>query len=402
MLAKFTAPYKGLSKEIWYLALITLVNRAGAMVVPFLSLYLTKYMDYSLTQVGWVMTSFGVGSVFGVWIGGKLTDKIGFYRVMVLSLSFAGLVLISLQFLHTFWLLCGGVFLLTFVADGFRPAIYVAIDAYSKPENKTRSVTLIRLAINLGFSVGPALGGFLIANLSYAGLFWVDGITCILATILMVRLLRYKTAGKKPEEVLIKNLKSPYTDGPYLLFIFSMFLIGFTFLQYFSTIPLFYNQKIGLDEQHIGWLLALNGLLIFALEMPLVSYFDCKKTKAIKVMIQGLILLAVSFIVLNTIDLVGVAIMGMLFMTFGEMLAFPFSNTFAMNRSKLGQQGAYMALYSMSFSFAHILGPNIGLQLTAHYGYYVTWSVMAGLIVLSGMCLLLLNKILKKQNKLKL
>ncbi len=402
MLAKFIAPYKGLSKEIWYLALITLVNRAGAMVVPFLSLYLTKYMDYSLAQVGWVMTSFGVGSVFGVWIGGKLTDKIGFYRVMVLSLSLAGLVLISLQFLHTFWLLCGGVFLLTLVADGFRPAIYVAINTYSKPENKTRSVTLIRLAINLGFSVGPALGGFLIANLSYAGLFWVDGISCILATILMMRLLRYKTARKKPEEVLIKKLKSPYRDGPYLLFIFSMFLIGFTFLQYFSTLPLFYNDIIKLDEQHIGWLLALNGFLIFLLEMPLMSYFERKKTKAIKAMIQGLILLALSFIVLNTFNWVAVAILGMLFMTFGEMLAFPFSNTFAMNRSKLGQQGAYMALYSMSFSFAHILGPNIGLQLTAHYGYYVTWSVMAGLIVLSGMCLLLLNKILKKQNKLKL
>jgi len=399
MLAKFIAPYKGLSKEIWYLALITLVNRAGAMVVPFLSLYLTKYMNYSLTQVGWVMTSFGVGSVFGVWIGGKLTDKIGFYRVMVLSLSLAGLVLISLQFLHTFWLLCGGVFMLTLVADGFRPAIYVAINAYSKPENKTRSVTLIRLAINLGFSVGPALGGFLITNLSYAGLFWVDGITCILATILMVRLLRFKTASKKPEAILTKNLKSPYTDWPYLLFIFSMFLIGFTFLQYFSTLPLFYNNIIKLDEQHIGWLLALNGFLIFLLEMPLMSYLERKKTKAIKAMIQGLILLALSFIVLNTFNWVSVAVLGMLFMTLGEMLAFPFSNTFAMNRSKLGQQGAYMALYSMSFSFAHILGPNVGLHLTANYGYHVTWYVMAGLIVLSGMCLLFLNKILKKQKR---
>ena len=59
--------------------------------------------------------------------------------------------------------------------------MFVALSAYSKPENKTRSVTLIRLAINLGFSAGPALGGLIITSLSYRGLFWVDGITCILA-----------------------------------------------------------------------------------------------------------------------------------------------------------------------------------------------------------------------------
>jgi len=104
MLKKLTQPYKGLSREIWYLALITLVNRAGAMVVPFLSLYLTKYMGYSLGQVGWIMTFYGLGSVVGVWLGGKLTDIIGYYKVMVISLFAAGLVLVSLQFLQSFWL----------------------------------------------------------------------------------------------------------------------------------------------------------------------------------------------------------------------------------------------------------------------------------------------------------
>jgi len=400
MLAKLTAPYKGLSREIWYLALITLVNRAGAMVVPFLSLYLTKYMGYGLTEVGWVMTSFGVGSVVGVWLGGKLTDKIGFYRVLVLSLSLAGIVLFCLQYLQSFWGLCIGVFLLTLVADGFRPAVYIAISAYSKPENRTRSITLIRLAINLGFSVGPALGGFLIANVSYAGLFWVDGITCFLAALLLIRLLRYKTASKKPEPSLNEQLKSPYSDLPYLLFIAVMFLIGFTFLQYFATIPLFYNSKIGLNEQHIGWLLSLNGLLIFFLEMPLMSYYERKKTKVVKVMLMGLFFLAMSFLVLNTYSIVSVAVIGMVFMTFGEMLSFPFSNTFALSRSKRGQQGAYMALYSMSFSFAHILGPNIGFHLTAKYGFHVTWYVMAGLVLLSGILLLILHKILNKPKAL--
>lgn len=78
--------FRGLSKEVWWLALITLINRAGTMVIPFLSLYLTKSLDFTLSDVGWIMSFFGLGSVVGSWIGGKLTDKIGYYKVMFFSL----------------------------------------------------------------------------------------------------------------------------------------------------------------------------------------------------------------------------------------------------------------------------------------------------------------------------
>ena len=71
--------FGGLSKDIWLLAFVTFVNRSGTMVVPFLTVYLTTKLQFSLTQAGWVMTCFGVGSVLGTLLGGKLTDKIGYY-----------------------------------------------------------------------------------------------------------------------------------------------------------------------------------------------------------------------------------------------------------------------------------------------------------------------------------
>ena len=82
MLNKIIKPYQGLSREIWFMALTMLINRAGAMVVPFLSLYLTNYLEFSLEKVGWIMSFYGFGSVAGVFIGGKLSDKIGYYKVM--------------------------------------------------------------------------------------------------------------------------------------------------------------------------------------------------------------------------------------------------------------------------------------------------------------------------------
>ncbi len=88
--------FAGLSREIWLLALMTFINRAGTMVIPFLSLYLTANMGLSLKEVGWVMSSFGAGSVVGSWIGGKLTDRIGFYEIMIASLVSSGLAFIML------------------------------------------------------------------------------------------------------------------------------------------------------------------------------------------------------------------------------------------------------------------------------------------------------------------
>ena len=162
--------FKGLSREVWWLALITLVNRAGTMVIPFLSLYLTQSLGFTLENVGSIMTSFGLGSLVGAWIGGKLTDSLGYYKVMLISLITTGILFIGIQFLTGFWAICIGIFILMAFADAFRPAVYVALNAYSKTENKTRSVSLIRLAINLGFSAGPALGGIIISSLGYSAL----------------------------------------------------------------------------------------------------------------------------------------------------------------------------------------------------------------------------------------
>lgn len=397
MLTKIIAPYRGLSKEVWLLALTTLINRAGAMVVPFLSLYLTNYLDFSLGQVGWIMTCYGAGSVIGVYFGGKLADKIGYHIVMYSSLILTGIAFLILQFIDTYYFLCLGVFLLTVVADAFRPAIWVAMADYSKEENRTRSVTLIRLAINLGFSMGPAIGGLIIAYVSFKGLFWVDGITCLIAAFIIIKFLHQKELPVNKEEVQIKSKKSPYRDKQYLVFWFAMFLIGFTFMQYFSTLPLYYNETLGLQEDQIGLLLAMNGFLIFLLEMPIVHSLEKGKLEGLKIVIAGIFLLAISFLVLNISNWIGFAVIGMLFMTFGEMLGFPFSNAYALDRSEKGNKGEYMAMYSMSFSFAHILGPNVGMHLTERFGFSFTWSVMAVLLILSCILIFWLIKLSKKE-----
>lgn len=394
LINKYLNTFKGLSKEVWWLALITLINRAGTMVIPFLSLYLTKSLNFTLNDVGWIMSAFGLGSVAGSWLGGKLTDKIGFYKVMVFSLFTTGLFFIILQFLTTFVSFCIGIFLIMLIADMFRPAMFVALSSYSKPENKTRSVTLIRLAINLGFSAGPAIGGVIITTMSYGGLFWVDGITCILATWVLIKLLNPKKT-KILDYVKIDNPQSAYNDKGFMIFLGAMMLFGIVFLQYFSTMPLYYKDDHHLNELQIGILLGLNGFVIFIFEMPLIKWLENSRFTKSGLMLFGAILTGLSFLILNLTSWVGVLIIGMLLMTFGEMIAFPFSNAFAMERAKNGNQGEYMALYSISFSIAHVIGHNAGLHMVAGFGYDNTWYFITILSGLSVFLLFILNQKMK-------
>lgn len=377
---------------------MTFVNRAGTMVIPFLSLYLTASLGFTLEDVGWVLTAFGLGSVLGSWLGGKLTDWIGAYPVMLWSLILSGVLFVVIQFIESFWGFCAGIFTVMLVADTFRPALFVAINDYCKPENRTRSVSLIRLAINLGFSFGPAVGGFIIANVSYSGLFWIDGITCVMAALLFVSVLSKKDSKAKHEEHKLQEKgKSPYKDKAYMMFIFILVLIGFAFLQYFSTIPLYYRDYHFLTEEYVGWLMALNGLLVFIFEMPLVKYFENPRFNIFYILFASTLMFAASFFVLNLMNWWGVLALGMVIMSIAEILNFPFMNSFAMSRGQGSSLGAYMALFTMGFSVSHIVGHNAGMQLIDHVGFDATWYIMTGCLVLAAFLILYLKRVVEKE-----
>lgn len=385
---KYIDNFRGFSREIWILTLVTFINRAGTMVLPFLSKYLKEDLHFSYAQVGWIMVSFGFGSMLGSWLGGKLSDKIGFYRIMVFSLFVSGLAFFGLQFITSFEGLCMGIFSLMTIADMFRPAMFVSIAAYAKPENRTRALTLVRLAINLGFGAGPALGGLIIMKIGYKGLFWADGATCIAAILVFVLLVKEKKKSKyidkkDPDHVLTESV---FKDKPFWIFLTSCVIIGVLFFQLFTTIPLYHKEQFNLSEFQTGLLLTLNGVLVFFLEMPIVSYIERKKMDKVKVVTMGCLLMSISLFLMLINFWSGILIIMMLFMTFAEMFAFPFSNSFAISRAPKGQEGRYMAIFTMSYSMAHILSAKIGMNIIDYFGYQANWIFM-GCLGLVGVLL---------------
>lgn len=366
------------------------------MVIPFLSLYLNENLNLDKDQVGIVMFFFGMGSLTGSWMGGKLTHKFGYYKVMFWSLIGTGLLFFGLQFLQTYTSFCAGIFLVMLVADTFRPAVFTALNAYSKEENKTRSVTLIRLAINLGFSAGPAVGGLIIVSLGFGGLFWVDAITCIIAGIVLLNVLHPKKA-REIDSYKNNNPRSVYTDYTYWLFFSAMVIFGFIFVQFFSTVPLFYKEVHKLSEDTIGLILGTNGILIFIFEMPLIKYLEDKGPGIVTNMLMGTLLTVISFMVMTLTGWNASVLTSMVLLTFGEMIMFPFSNAFAVKRAKQGNFAEYMAFYSISISFSHIGAHWFGMHSIKTIGYTNTWLIMVAGGMVAILLLLRLNILLKKE-----
>jgi len=376
--------YTGLSRNSWYLSIVMLINRSGTMVVPYMSIYCIQQLHFTVIQAGIVMALFGAGAISGSFVGGKLTDKIGFYDLQVVALLSGGVFFIITGYLHTFPTLCVGTFVLSFCNESVRPANSTAIAHYSTPENKTRSYSLNRLAVNLGWAFGAGLGGF-IAAINYHLLFWVDGTTNIFAALMLLKLMPRANivTGIKKINKAIKSA-SAYRDGTYLLFILFTTLFSICFFQLFIIEPVFYKIEWHFNERVIGSLMALNGLLIVAVEMVLIHNLEGKRNGIIYIYL-GVALAAVDFVMLNSLSpglVAGIAIV--IVITVAEMLSMPFMNAFWVSRTSDNNRGQYAALYSMSWSAAQILAPLIGGFVISFGGFRMLWWGLACLCTISA------------------
>src|SRR5437868_3590342 len=98
--------YGGLSRSTWLLSLVMLINRSGTMVVPFMTIYLTQHRGVSISKAGFVMSLFGLGAIAGALIGGKLTDKVGYYYIQIVALTGGGIMFILLGQMQSYSAIC--------------------------------------------------------------------------------------------------------------------------------------------------------------------------------------------------------------------------------------------------------------------------------------------------------
>ena len=356
---------------MWLLAGALLVNRAGTMVLPFLSLYLTRDLDLTAANAGIIIGCFGLGSMAGSFFGGWLSDRVDPVRVQVLSLLASGFGFLAFTQLESFNALAGGVLILAAISDAFRPALMAAVAHRSSPENRARAFALIRLAANLGMAIGPAAAGILAVH-GYVWIFVGDALTCWAAAVMLLATIRadvpsYTAAGREAKG----RDGSPWRDLPFLGFMLLLVVLAMAFFQVWSTVPLYLRSFYGLSERSIGLLLALNAMLIVLAEMLLIRAVENRDR--MRMVGLGAFLVCGGLAILPFGPGWMTAVVFMVVLTVGEMLSMPITNAVVAERAGVGSVGRYMGVYTLAFSTAFVIGPIAGTAIFQNFGPQTLW-----------------------------
>ena len=369
--------FAGLGRDVWLICLVLLVNRAGTMVLPFITLYLTEQRGVTVALAGRLLSLYGLGAVAGAYIGGWLCDRVGSVRAQQISLIASGAGYLGFIWLRSLSAISVALFLLALVAESFRPSAMAAIGERAPLVAQGRAYALARLAANVGMAIGPAIGGWL-ATRAYAFLFIADASTCWLATIVLFLLPEVKPSSREAESTSGSAAsRSPWRDGPFLLLMLLVVGIATVIFQIFGALPLYFRHAYGLSATTIGLLLALNALLLVLFEM--ITVLRIERYRRMTMIGLGAFLLCLGFGLMPLGSSTLYAAFTVAVWTFGEMFSLPMMNAVVANRASAVQRGRYMGVYTMAFAVAFVIAPAAGTHIFDRFGGDTLWYAIAAL-----------------------
>jgi MFS family permease len=368
---------RGLPRDLWILSAATLINRLGMMAIPFLVLYLTRELGWSAPRAGLALGVYGAGSIIAAPVSGRLCDMIGGLPIIRASLIGAGIILLMIPFADSFPIVIALVLAWSLVSEGGRPATLALVADLVPNEQRKPSFALIRLAINLGMSVGPAAGGFIAAH-SFQSIFFVNAVASLAAGLFLVVVpmkgaahIRHTAAGSDDARSRVSGT-AVLADRRLLIFLFATFLASAVFFQHEGALPLFLVQDLHLSTAFYGMLFTINTLLIVFLEVPLnaaTAHWPHRWALA-----AGSFLFALGSGLFGLASGPQMIVLGIVVWTFGEMMLFPQASAYVADIAPPHRRGSYMGAYSLAFSIAFAVAPWAGTTVFAHFGATVLWA----------------------------
>lgn len=389
-LSAYAKAYRGLDPRTWRLTFGVFVQRAGTMVLPFLTIYLAKEAKMTEAQVASVVLFHGLGALLGSLLATQTVARFSMRANMLGSLITTGVSLLALYFSGTYlWISVFAAAIMLCEAP-FRPALMTQVSRIEPPENQTQAVALVRVGVNAGMMLGPAIGGIL-AMIDYAYLFYLDAATCILAACWLSLCIKPETSSTAQQEQpsALKDSARVLRDPVFLLLWLAQLCQFLIIFQLISTLPLFLSQERGFDEAQIGRYFLINGLIILAVEMWLVRAI--RRMNPALVFGFGACVMALGIAVVDLAHAPWIIYLSVVAWTCGEMVSMPIINSIVITRSKK-DSAAYLSWFSTATNVAMLVAGPSGLWIAHKYGYTALWSVVASL----GICCLVLGVAIKR------
>ncbi|MEZ5978245.1 MAG: MFS transporter [Planctomycetota bacterium] len=365
---------RDLPRPIWHIALVALVSRSGQMVLPYLLLYLIEAREFSKGDAGLVLAGVGLAGMAGQQIGGAVADRVGPRSVQIVTLFGAALLYLGIWALPTAATLVVGLLLLSLVGEAFRPANLAAISGFTTAVERPRAIALQRLAVNVGVTFGPIVGGFL-ADLDYDYLFLVNGAVWLVSAVLLTFLSRsWPEIDRTPPQDDPALDRSPWRDRVLLVFLLVNVSVAFCFMQFQSGMTIELREGYGFDKSTIGVAFAMNTVLIVLFEMPLWKKLAGRDNLVLCAL--GAALTGVGIALTPLGSTLAFAWATVAVWTLGEMLHATSSWSFVAERAGPRYRGRYMGAMGASFGLAVAVAPIAGTQL---YDSGALWWLCAAL-----------------------
>lgn len=349
-------------KSLWTLYASQTVMIAGiALSFPFFALYLNKARGLPMGLVGLLLSASLLLSGLSHGFGGELSDRLG-RKVVMLGALWSRVVLIALLGLAVRggWPVpaVAAIHLAaSFVGNFFPPAARSWVADHCGPTRRVEAYGWLRVAGNLGWAVGPALGG-LLAERSYAGMFFATSVSCATCGLLLARGLEDKEGLQLSEGFSASGLFSTVSDPKFLRFGLCSLLLTAVMAQMVVPLSVHAVTYAGLSERQVGLLFSLNGVMVVATQFPAARLL--KRISQSRVLVWGSLLYAFSYSTVGFLSGFPALAGAMVAISLAEVAVSPALQTLSANLAPRGLQGRFVGMSGFMEHLGMAAGPLMG------------------------------------------
>ena len=376
------------NRDLWILAAGWFVAALGfAASIPFIALYLHDRLAMSATEIGGFFGALAVvRSVFQA-IGGELSDHIARRWLLVHSQWIRGITFVfmalAVSYHWGFWGIAACMVVNSIFGAVFMPAVNAMVADILPPEQRLDGFAITRAAGNLGWAAGPAIGGFLAAG-SYATLFYVSAAITLLSAAVFwafMRTPRRSGAARAFRFSDLLELRRDHNLAIHAMLLLSLYLVVGQLMMTFSVYTV---DMVGISKVQLGWLYALNGLMVVLLQVPVTH-----RLRHLSFTTQLAIGSFLYFVGYGSLGLlVGFEwfVLAIVVVTSGEIIMSPPSLTLTSRLAPEGRSGRYMGIYGFCSTAGWSLGPLLGGIVLDRLGDSpaLAWLSLSSLAIVSG------------------
>jgi predicted MFS family arabinose efflux permease len=379
---------KNFDRRIWVITIISILNSAGFSIsLPFLSLYLYQNRGYDMTSVGVVILISGLCSAVTQFFGGMLSDRFGrrpllLSTTIISSLLYGGMALLIQANASVFSIVLLFIAARSILVMG-RPVVQAMVTDISPRNILTETYGLLRVGQNLGWAVGPAVGGYLITFLPYAWLFVFAALAGVAVFVLIFIHLKESFRGAS-EPVTASSIYKTAQDKNFFIFTLICLLVFMVSGQMISTLSIYLVDTIHFSTIQYGIILTLNGIIVILLQYPVAQLVS---HRVIGALVTGSLLYGLGYLAMGWVTAFQWGMFAMVIITAGEIIYTPTAQAVIGKLSPVEWRGRYMGFFALFETAGYSFGPLMGGIVLDRLSYSppAMWAVITSLTFIAAL-----------------